>query len=137
MADLMARVGYFLLHWGYLEAALRESVERFSPGLPAHRAPGRSVVNRWALAQRCLLEQDDRLNVAIHELENEMEEVRAVRNLIAHGMSAASADPQLGHPPCVTCRDENGRHRTVDLPQLEDEIRKLERLTLAVRRGPM
>jgi hypothetical protein len=100
MADLMAAVGFFLLHWGQLERNLHESIRDLN--LKAEN--GESVVqgsiqdrlDQWKeLVGQTGLAAD----IAFAEqLALEIEVLRRHRNLIAHGLIAGDARPKVGEP---------------------------------------
>ena len=53
--------------------------------------------------------------------------VRSIRNLVCHGLEAASSDPTGAVDPLVQCRDSKGQRVTVTYSDLQDAIRALER----------
>ena len=93
MNDLMARVGYLFLHWGFLEDRLRSQQRDLSA---LHAIPG-------------------------------AQEARRIRNLIAHAIVRAVADPTEGAAPHLVCRptDETEEVR-ITYEELGDAIAVLE-----------
>jgi hypothetical protein len=57
----------------------------------------------------------------------DLEEVRALRNLLCHGIEAASADPDAACTPWLQCRGFAGQPVVVTYEELEAAIRALER----------
>jgi hypothetical protein len=103
--DLMAAIGETLLHWGFLETAMKAAGITWSS-----TAKSRAI---------------DPSNGEILEA---LAEPRRIRNLIAHGLTSASADPRRGKEPFVICRDvEEQEHRITlaDLRKTQAQIHKL------------
>lgn len=96
MNDLMARVGYLLLYWGFLEAAL------------AHR-------NLTELA-------------ADHRLE--FDRLRALRNLVAHGIVRASANPASPSPFIICASADRTDETTIEYAELVKAADAIDRLRL-------
>jgi hypothetical protein len=98
MHDLMARVGYLLLYWGFLEAALA----------------GRNLVELTADHRR------------------EFDRLRALRNLVAHGIVRASADPR-SPPTFIVCVCADRTHETtVEYSELVEAADAIDRLRHAL-----
>ena len=78
MDELMSRVGFLLLHWGWLENEFRAAGKKL---------PGQTDDTAFEFA-------------------------RNVRNLVAHGMHTASADPNRSAEAFIMCRsNERGEVR--------------------------
>lgn len=108
--DLMAQVGLLMLHWGFLENALRE----------AHGP--RVRLQDWPLV-------GNERTSDIQEMRDDLRQVRRVRNLIAHGLVQARADPTEVAGPFVLYEDAEGRRHRLTYEELKHAISKLERWT--------
>ncbi|MFT3722498.1 MAG: hypothetical protein QM773_02840 [Hyphomonadaceae bacterium] len=91
-SDLMAKIGFVLLQWGFLENAMRQN-------------------NR---------EVGDLNQIS------ELTEPRRIRNLIAHGICRASADPSRSGEPFVACLTQGGKEIEIPYSALEQAIAALE-----------
>ena len=93
MNDLMARVGYLLMHWGFLENAMRNIKQEIAD-------PGGS---------------------------SELDEVRRVRNFVAHGICRACADPKAADEPFVSCVARDGTVIDISYGALGEAIAAIEK----------
>lgn len=57
----------------------------------------------------------------------DLQEARALRNLIAHGIICASADPDIALEPHIVCASRDGAERCITFSELDDAIRVIER----------
>ena len=92
MDELMARVGFVLLHWGWLENDVR------------------------SVGQHLPRQTDD----------PEFEFARRVRNMLAHGMYEASADPNRSEDAYVMCRSDDRERVRVTYADLKRAIAALQ-----------
>lgn len=114
---LMAKLGYLLLHWGMLEDRLRRAIIRL------HGDPERVSLDYWAHLQ---VNADFELKPRVEAIEAALEPVRRLRNLVAHGLTGASADAAKHPEPVLFCTSKEGEHSLVPLSALEAAIRVLE-----------
>jgi hypothetical protein len=61
-----------------------------------------------------------------------LQEVRQVRNLICHGLEAASTNPVADREPFVRCRASDRAEQIYTYSDLQTAIRRLERFNAAV-----
>lgn len=61
-----------------------------------------------------------------------LQEVRQVRNIICHGLEAASADPGSDREPFIRCRAIDGAEQIYTYSDLQAAIRTLERFNAGV-----
>jgi hypothetical protein len=128
MRDLMAAVGEVLLFWGYLETEIREHVARIEP---SDAKPSKSpLLARWRKAD------SHSSNPQLAELFRDIEEVAAIRNYLAHGLSSASANPWSSDELEVVCRLPDGGRGSITLSGLRDAKRRLDSLRIRVRSLP-
>jgi len=125
MQMLMAAVGEVLLTWGYVESAILDRLAALE-GIPT-KAPKTSPVSRWKNAESPTPE--------IAEVLAEIERLAEVRNCLAHGLEAASVDPDDEHAPAVICRTQAGK-RHISFSTMVDTQRRLHRLSHAIRALP-
>ena len=100
--DLMARVGFLLVQWGFLEYAMKDS--------------NQDIARLRQIA--------------------ELDEARRLRNLVAHGICRASADPSASREPFVSCIDQDGRMLDISYSTLQQATDALERYRLRNFRPP-
>lgn len=125
MPTLLTAVGEVLLCWGYVETAILDRLATIE--IPAAKPPKASPLSRWKGAEavtpemRAILAEIDRLG--------------DVRNSLAHGLTAASVNPDDDHAPAVTCRTPSG-NRYIAFSTLLETRRDLHRLSHRIRSLP-
>lgn len=125
MPTLMAAVGEVLLCWGYVETAILDRLATIEA--PAARPSKASPSSRWKGAEAVTLE--------IRAILAEIERLADVRNCLAHGLTAASVNPDDAHAPAVTCRTPSG-NRHIAFATLLETRRDLHRLSQLIRSLP-
>ncbi|UVK36390.1 hypothetical protein LHFGNBLO_003304 [Mesorhizobium sp. AR10] len=127
MRDLMAAVGEVLLFWGFLETAIRGRLAVIDTvAVEAKPATKASVLAQWRNAEA------DRGDARVVQLFADIEEVAALRNCLAHGLSSASADPWSGKEAKVVCLAPDGS-RSVTITEMQDAKDYLHGMTNRVR----
>jgi hypothetical protein len=134
---LMAAVGKVLLHWCHLEDELTEAIRRLrtesegAANLIRVRGSFSDRLSEW----RGLLSQKTRRNPQMAETvadqANEIEHLRATRNLIAHHLAGAEPSPDEGQP-YIRCEERGAPSASVEpkhitLADLGDMIDAMDR----------
>ena len=61
----------------------------------------------------------------------ELDDVRRIRNLVAHSMSRACADSEKAEEPFVSCLQQDGTERRISYSELGSAVATLEKLRLS------
>jgi hypothetical protein len=105
MRDLMAAVAYVLLHWGWLEAEIRERIEAIEPDRQLFKG---SLWGHWRSVEP----------EACQGVQGDIQTLADIRNCLAHGLCGARADPHTAGEPHVVCQTSAG-HRLFTMSELE------------------
>jgi hypothetical protein len=111
-----------LLEWGFLEADLDGRTAGFVA--PASMPS----LAKWHLM---LAGHPRRTDDDMVEIASLLRSVAEIRNLLAHGLTSASAHPD--QEPYVTCRSRQGDLRTIPLSEIRDARERLRRIRCSVR----
>ncbi|MCL6252274.1 hypothetical protein M3P36_14625 [Altererythrobacter sp. KTW20L] len=131
--DLMALVGEFLLHWSAMEQQLGESIshsesQELDP--PRSRGPLKKALERWQGLD--VIQGNKKL---ASEVIDQIEQLRALRNLIVHGLAGANSNPDDGAEPYIKCVEGGweapGEERKVTVSELKHYSEAVD----ACRRG--
>ncbi len=129
--DLLAQVGLLLLRWGQVEQRMR-GVVGTAKGLTAASRQGQALTQAWGAVALAAAAGAPRRAGEIARVVETLEAVRPLRNLVCHGLLAASAEPFGGRPPGLHCWLED-EETVVSWEDLEAAIRRLEGLAQSIR----
>lgn len=118
LTPTLAAVGQLLLTWGWVETEMAVVMDR--AGAPPHPSP----MTRWRKAA-------DQLPTSVVILTAELERLAQVRNLIAHGLSAARSQPQ----PVVEARTPADDRVVISLADLIETAQALDRIRREIIRA--
>lgn len=127
MRDLMATVGELLLLWGFLENAIRDRVSQIKPSDPS--VSKTLPLMGWREAEKAKRPNDSKLA----DLFAEIDDVAAIRNCIAHGLTSASANPWDKKEAMIVCTLLNGSKREISMSELTNVKNRLHLLTNRIR----
>lgn len=130
MRDLLAAVGEVLLTWGYLEHEMEQWIATICGSQVLRAATRAPIISLWRDAVARLAINDTDIWA---ELLADVEVVASVRNLLAHGLSAASVDLRDSKEAHVVCRARDGTRRSIALSELLETERQLHSLRRRVR----
>src|SRR5689334_1592162 len=119
MRDLMATVGELLLLWGYLESAVRQRVASIEA--TDSKTSKASILARWRKAEKATRPKDSKLA----QIFADIEEVAAMRNCIAHGLTSASANPWSSDEPEVVCVMPDASCRSITMSEMTNAKTRL------------
>ena len=117
LTETLAAVGRALLAWGWLETEMTVVLDR--QGAPPHASP----IARWRQAHHLLPS-------SLFDRTAEIERLAGVRNLIAHGLSAARSLPT----PEVEVRAQGGASAVISLDELVAVAQALDRVRCEIAR---
>jgi hypothetical protein len=127
MRDLMATVGELLLLWGFLESEIRQRISSIEAD--DSKSSKDSVLTRWRNMEKLTRPNDS----SLAQLFADIEEVAAIRNCIAHGLTSASANPWSSEEAKVVCVMPNGSHRNITLLEMTEAKNRLHSLANRIR----
>ena len=130
MQDLLAGVGRALLFWGHLEAVMEETLPLEDRGALRRHGGSATTTSLW----RSTLEaRPDADSLRHRALLDALDTVSGQRNLLAHGLWSAWADPTGVEPARVRCRDRSGELQDLTLADLIALAEQIEALTREIR----
>jgi hypothetical protein len=130
LRDLASEIGYVQIYWSFLESAMRAQLQ--AAGIQIAKGP---IISHWRIHMQQLLADPADHGIIASRL-FAVEQVAASRNLLAHGIQSASADPWEKGSAFVVCAATDGSlHRlTIEMIRgLAEDIDRVRRLITGQR----
>lgn len=126
LRDLAAEIGQVLIYWRFLENEMRQHL--IDTQRPANLSRG-AIMSHWRVHTSGPPETAHVL------LLSDVERVAAGRNLLAHAIQSATADPRKPGSPAVTCMMPDGTAHVLTVDAVRELTQDIDRIRLAIRRS--
>jgi hypothetical protein len=126
MKELMASIGWLLLHWGFLEADINKELATLDVDGAQEQKPRGHLALRNRLQRLVDLHEDNDLaHQRIQAFRKGGLNVSKARNAIAHGLASADA---LATEPFIVCDDGHNGKTCLTTTQLRNVATEIEDL---------
>lgn len=123
LRDLACEIGQVQIQWSFLEGEMRRQLVASDK---RERVLRGSIISHWRIYAQCLCEEQSDMAEQLSAVER----IARTRNLLAHGIELASADPRKNATAFVVCVDPDGTAHTLTIDEirgLSDEIDRVRR----------
>lgn len=128
LRDLESEIGQVQIYWCFLEAEMRRGLKAVVDRERLARGP---IISHWRTYLKSLVSSSNHAGIGEH-LEA-LEKIARVRNLIAHGIQSASADPWSEGSAFVVCVATDGVKHKFTIEMIRELSENIDRVKRSIR----
>ncbi|MFQ6238262.1 hypothetical protein [Sinorhizobium meliloti] len=128
LRDLASEIGQVQIYWSFLESEMRRELKAVVDQERIARGP---IISHWRTYLKSLVGGSNH-SVIIDHLEA-LEKIAIIRNLLAHGIRSANADPWMGGSAHVVCTGPDGVKHQFTIEMIRELSEEIDRVRRSIR----